>query len=284
MKVFLVTIVFLCFSFELHASYYPWPIISSVIIENTSSKDAIYHITYDAGRIYDSDSWLNETPKECKATQCIFVIAHRHKIKNGSSTARFEDAKTMKIGSTWKEILYPGGSSLYSWASSITEIHHSGDWVGGECVMAGLVPNTAPDGTSWDNFVSKVVLPPSLGNLSCLGLPPLNRWCAVVNPSVEFDFGTLPTANAVGTSRVKNVTIECSGGDTDYVLKIDGNDMLYLNNGMTAKFTVDGNPLGGTLKGKTGNNSIKLETTLGGVPPADGGSFSGTGVLRVSYP
>lgn len=127
------------------------------------------------------------------------------------------------------------------------------------------------------------------GTLDCIKPPPANEWCSLTTPSITFDYGTGSISNFRNNpTRTNNVNVECSSASdtgTKYVLKLAGNDSgeLSLSNGMSAEFTADGKSLGETLVGYTGNNTVKIDSTLSG-DPTDTGAFSGASILLVSYP
>lgn len=157
-------------------------------------------------------------------------------------------------------------------------INHFGGVNGQECVDAALAPRSY-QGTSglshlWSEWQTDRATPPNFA-VSCLGLPPINQWCALHDPLITFDFGTLQLADAENTKVRQNIGIDCSVPGMKYVLKLRGLDFIALDNGMNAKFTANDKPLGETLEGTAESNIVALEATLTGTPPKDGGVFSG---------
>lgn len=262
------------------AKTYKWPIVSGVDIQQGGGNKTTYVISmgYD---ILPESSATNEKISEC-VPNCILRFAFRKvDIATGANTSFlfiFPEVASGWSSITWKDLLV-ATSKLTT--TTVTKDVFTGS-EGLQCVDIGLIPVTYRD-AAWSTWLSTRVAPPGVTQ-RCFGFPPLNQWCALTTPSVTYDFGNVRVQNAVGSHLKTTVNVECTMG-MKYVLKIKGLDHMQLDNGMTAKFTANGKDLGEPLDSKVGQfNSVELEATLQGTPPAEGGYFSGTSVLAVSYP
>lgn len=118
---------------------------------------------------------------------------------------------------------------------------------------------------------------------SCVQAPPMNvPTCQFKDKSLAFDFGSLSKSTASGASREKDFTVSCTDDTSFTVNMLTGGKSLNLSNGMEATFSVAGSDVGSTLKGKSGDNTLKMKATLSGAPDADG-AFSGSTVMTIGY-
>ncbi|NLS54881.1 hypothetical protein [Hafnia alvei] len=270
-----------------NAVSYKWPVIESADVTITGSDSATYVLHFGYPTIPDN-STLDQIPTACESGSCVFIVTHRHNDGAGTITANPNDIPSSyvsewKRGTEWRNIL----KDTTNFGVSSFTVKHFGGVNGQECVDAALAPSVyrGSSGVShlWSEWQGARATPPNFA-VSCLGLPPVNQWCALHDPLITFDFGTLQLADAKGAKRKENIQIDCSVAGMKYVLKLRGLDFIALNNGMNAKFTADGKPLGETLEGTAVSNIVALEAELTGTPPQDGGDFSGTSILSVSYP
>lgn len=84
-----------------------------------------------------------------------------------------------------------------------------------------------------------------------MGMPPVGQWCALTEPQIIMDFGTL-VMNSANTAT--NTQIECTTG-MKYTLRLVGLEKIPLANGMQASLTADSKALGSTLDGSEGVKS-----------------------------
>jgi hypothetical protein len=274
-------------SLDISATSFKWPVIESADVTITGNDSATYVLHLGYPTIPDN-STLDQIPTPCINDSCVFIVTHRHNDGAGKITANTSDIPSSltsewKRGSSWRKIL----KDTTNYGMTAFTVNHFGGVNGQECVDAALAPR-AYQGTSgvshlWTEWQTDRATPPNFA-VSCLGLPPINQWCALHDPLITFDFGTLELADAENKTLKKNIGVDCSVAGMKYVLKLRGLDFIALDNGMNAKFTADGKPLGETLEGTVESNIVALEATLTGTPPQSGGVFSGTSILSVSYP
>lgn len=282
LKVFsLINIVF--FSLQNAQAEYKWPVIDSVDIRYNSNSSATYklHIAYVTIPL---SSELDQVPAACTADKCYLSVVHRHRLSSGYNTTQKDTLPSefnFSRKDTWSTILEK--TTKYSLPGTI-DITHLGN-NGGECVDLALIQYGAVNsGDSWSAWEANAERPPSEASRGCFGLPPVNEWCALTTPKLTLDFGILRMKDAVGATSQTTANVSCTAG-MKYTLKLKGLSKIYLSNGMTAEFTANNKKLGETLDGIKGeSNPVKLEATLTGTPPKDGGDFSGASVLSVSYP
>lgn len=252
------------------AQAYMWPVLDTVDIEIISSTDAKY-----TGR------WISielDASTDGPGNQYMGVL-HRH-VRTGANdvtTGAMQYSVNMRaydcpdylfscIGPQW--IANNGRSGSYV-------INHSGQENGNECV--GISTSATLNHSEWTS-----IRHPNVLAAQCLGTPPVDEWCALATPTIEFNYGRMALQNAVGKQLTRTVEIQCTAG-INYVLRLQGASSIALDNGMHASFTTDGDvPLGETLDGVSGKQFIQLTSTLQGTPTE--GPFSGSGVLFVSYP
>lgn len=274
-------------SLDTSATNFKWPVIESADVSITGQDSATYVLHFGYSTIPDN-STLDQVPTPCVNDWCVFIVTHRHNDGAGTITSNPNDipasyVSEWKRGSTWRKIL----KDTTNYGMAAFTINHFGGVNGQECVDAALAPRSY-QGTSglshlWSEWQADRATPPNFA-VSCLGLPPINQWCALHDPLITFDFGTLELADAENKKLKQNIGIDCSVAGMKYVLKLRGLDFIALDNGMNAKFTANDKPLGETLEGTAESNVVALEATLTGTPPKDGGVFSGTSILSVSYP
>ncbi|MDZ7320057.1 hypothetical protein N4G41_00190 [Kosakonia sacchari] len=249
---------------------FQWPVLDDVTVELTSSTTATYRgnwSTIDIDEQYDGNG-----------LQYIGII-HRHIRSSDQMLTTGTMSNPLRISSSDcpgflfscigpKWIQANGTSGSYT-------LTHSGGANGSECV--GISSLNTRDNATWASARHPVT--PAT---TCLGTPPANQWCAMVTPSIEFNYGNLTLADAAGSKLTKPLQVECTDG-MQFVLRLRGVSYISLSNGMHAELSTDNDaPLGTTLNGQQGINNINLTSTLTGqgVP----GSFSGQGILFVSYP
>lgn len=120
---------------------------------------------------------------------------------------------------------------------------------------------------------------------SCYLSPNQIEWCSLVTPVVNFEFGTLVSSKAQGSSIEKDISVYCTGA-VSYRLSLAGNagSVINLENGMDVDFRLDGQELNKPISSQDeGVISHKLTATLNGTPNTTG-AFNSTGVLFVNYP
>lgn len=278
---FLVTLLGGYSDVAISATTYKWPVISSVDVLYTSPTESTYTVHFDWISIPDSSA-LNTPPDVCMRETCNIRFVHRHYDIVTTNSGGLPGVTTDYVKypkNTWRDIL----ELTSTWSFSNTKTGHTGSQ-GGECIDLSVTSRSGgASDIDWDSYTANARKPPGVGT-GCFGLPPVNQWCALTTPSISFDFGTIKLEDAVGTRKKQNVNVECTVG-MKYVLKLKGLTDMSLDNGMTAEFTANGKKLGESLDGVAGKvNPVELEATLAGTPPADGGDFSGTSVLAVSYP
>lgn len=143
-----------------------------------------------------------------------------------------------------------------------------------------------------------IIRPPSLGGEvladpgSCdVVVPPSDEWCAMVTPTLEFNFGSMTTEQATsGTvSLTRDMQVECTA-DMNYIFFAVPSSDIELSNGMSAQLSVpissggNGYSISGTLNGTNGINNVSLQARLTNRTPTSTGPFSGSTVLGVTYP
>lgn len=264
------------------AKIYKWPVITGVDIKTTGSSKVNYVISIGYDLLPESSA-TNDKVKECNSSCMLRLAFRKMDIATGKDAPlifTFPDAASPWQGVTWKTLLEATNKLT---ATSTTKDTYSGI-EGNQCVDVGILPiSFSGDNATWSQWLSTRVAPPGV-TPRCFGFPPVNQWCALTTPSVSFNFGYVRLQDAVGVSQTADVNVECTMG-MKYVLKLKGLDHIQLDNGMVAKFTANGKALGEPLDGLQGKvNPVKLEATLQGTLPADGGDFSGASVLSVSYP
>lgn len=274
-------------NFGVSATSFKWPVIESADVTITGQDSATYVLHFGYPTIPDN-STLDQVPTPCMNDSCVFIVTHRHNDGAGTITSNPNDIPTSytsewKRGTDWRKIL----KDTTNYGMGAFTVKHFGGINGQECVDAAVAPKVyrGSSGVShlWSEWQVDRATPPNFA-VSCLGLPPIDQWCALHDPSITFDFGTLELADAENQTRNQNISIDCSVPGMKYVLKLRGLDFIALSNGMNAKFKANGKPLGETLEGTATSNIVDLEATLTGTPPQSGGAFSGSSVLSVSYP
>lgn len=165
-------------------------------------------------------------------------------------------------------------------------------------ISAGLYTATVPTSTYGGNSYSRGMLclryQYSIGNYvttfansdnACYLSPNTIEWCALVTPTVNFEFGTLVSSKAQGSSIEKIISVYCSGA-VSYKLSLAGQSgsVIPLDNGMNVDLSLDGQELNQTISSSDeGVISHKLTATLKGTPDTTG-AFNATAVMFVNYP
>ena len=168
-----------------------------------------------------------------------------------------------------------------TWGSGTMTVRHSGSANGNECAGTGVF-SFDTDNNVFDSWVANTWNGGAGTTGDCLGTPPVSQWCAMVTPSILFDYGTMVLTDASDKQEKMSVDVECTAG-MNYTLRLSGVDSIPLSNGMSAELTAGGLPLNSSLAGSVGTNPVEITSTLTGTPTS-AGAFSGTGVLFVSYP
>lgn len=247
---------------------YLWPVLDTLEITQTSSTTATYNGTWITIDIDDAADGIGYQ---------YMGVVHRHQTSTSVTTGDMSHAvritttecpglKFSCLGEKW--INTKGSTGTYT-------VYHGGGANGNECV--GLTTHNQQSGGSWTRRAE-----PSVPEAVCLGTPPVDQWCAMLTPTLEYNYGNLSIAEATGSQLTHPVSVECTDGIV-FILRLQGLSYISLNNGMKAEFTTDGNqPLGQEINGIAGIQSFNLTSTLTGTPSA--GDFNGTGILFVTYP
>lgn len=268
-----VQILFFIFSafFCSAVSAFRWPVLLDVDVNLTGAGTAIYSGQWGVVDVDDAYDDYGE--------KYIGVI-HRHISTSGSlvtgsmSNALSVTAKdcpdsVLKLscmGEKWIEKY--GESGSYS-------VNHSGAENGNECVAIAAVGQQT--NASWNDRKY-----PMVGAAQCIGTPPVEQWCALDTPAIEFAYGSLTLKNAEGKKISHQVDVECTDS-IQFILRLRGMDTIQLDNGMYAELTTDNDtPLGTTLEGDV-NKTIMLTSELKGAANRTG-PFYGSGILFVTYP
>ncbi|NIF33002.1 hypothetical protein F3J29_12765 [Enterobacter sp. Cy-643] len=250
---------------------FKWPIVLDTKVEVVSPTSVNYVGTWG---VIDVDDSLDDFGER------YIGILHRHSSTSGTlvtgsmanplnvsaSTCPDSQLRLSCLGAKWIE--------RYGESGSYT-VNHSGANVGSECVMIAAVPQQT--NASWVNRKF-----PNVGEAQCIGTPPVDQWCALDTKTLEFDYGSLTVQDAIGKKISKSLVVECTDR-IQFILRLKGSAKIPLSNGMFAVLTTnDGTPLGSVFDGDL-NNTIVLTSQLEGTP-VNTGSFSGNGILFVTYP
>lgn len=143
---------------------------------------------------------------------------------------------------------------------------------------------------TWAAVNNQTSVPPGIAPVSsgeCIGTPPDDEWCAPETINLDFDFGTIRQTSASGTQRSKDITVRCT---TDMKFKLFMQQQnatagsISLNNGMEGILSINGEALSDSIQqGTDGTVNIPLTVTLTGEPESEG-TFTGSGVVGISYP
>ncbi len=127
-----------------------------------------------------------------------------------------------------------------------------------------------------------VAHPPGMTGACDSVAPPVNQWCAPTESNLTFNFNTIKTP-LTQASMSKNLGVYCTT-DMKYSLKLAGlaSGAFTLSNGITATITANSSPMGSTLNGRAGDQSVLITTTLSG--NGSTGGFSGSSIISVNYP
>lgn len=258
----------LIFFIPFPACSYIWPVLDTLEITQTSSTTATYTGTWITVDIDDA--------ADGTGFQYMGVV-HRHQSGNSVTTGDMSHAlritttecpglKFSCLGEKW--ISTYGRTGTYS-------VTHGGGENGNECV--GLTTHNQRTNGTWTRRAE-----PSIPEAVCLGTPPVDQWCAMLTPTLEFNYGNLSLTEAPGRQLTHPVSVECTDGIV-FILRLQGLSYIPLHNGMKAEFTVNnGTPLGHEISGVAGIQTFNLTSTLTGTPST--GDFNGTGILFVTYP
>jgi len=139
-----------------------------------------------------------------------------------------------------------------------------------------------PEGSSAGGLSPLV---PELNGLlsgTCVGVTPLEEWCAMETREAEFNFGTLNISSWSGQRLTKAINVQCTGSVKYQLRTGSGARSISLSNGGLAKLDVDGG-WGQTVQGVAGTNTHTLGVELT-EPPLTSGPYNGSEVISVSYP
>lgn len=126
-----------------------------------------------------------------------------------------------------------------------------------------------------------IVFTPDSVAASCISIPPINKWCAIVEPQIELNYGNINLDEAVGKETSTEIEVYCNS-DVAFTIRLIGLSEIPLNNGMNAELSINGKPLLSDLIGIQGTNKVKLSSKLQGTPSV--GAFNGSGLLYINYP
>ncbi|REE78255.1 hypothetical protein [Pantoea ananatis] len=268
------------------ADAYTWPYVASVEVHIISAKTVEY-VLHMATTVVDDSS---VTPNTLVHTVRTAAGKTPHGTPNWAwgTYRRYRDRTGAIIAA--HERLYSGQLIDYveDVASELSSMYGSGTLTttnrrmddGGECVGTGMW--TYEGNQTWESFVATDLWNGGvLGG--CLGIPPVDQWCALKTPTVEIAYGTLTLKDAEGSNKTAGVTVECTTG-MKYTLRLqDANNETSLDNGGRVTWKAGGMAMGETLTGEAGENGVDLTATLHG-PFGRTGEFHGSGILFVSYP
>jgi len=88
------------------------------------------------------------------------------------------------------------------------------------------------------------------------------------------DFGNLQEDKYNGSNQSTSINITCSGAST---IRFTSGSSVTLNNGTRATLTFNGYPQGSNFSLYTGNNTVRVNATLSGVPTL--GNFTGSSTV-----
>ncbi|MGY3309283.1 hypothetical protein ACVW06_002308 [Pantoea ananatis] len=269
------------------AVQYEWPYADNLTVTILSSTSAEYHLHITTAMIDDPTIGAKESLGDVAQKKGIdgtgnFIFGgyHRHNQTAGRPPTATPVGNKGLQRSVWFTSVAKELSATFRGTTMI--VNHSGSANGSECVGSTLWPESADkQNLNFDTWLSMTWNGGIEG--SCLGVPPVNEWCALTTPVINFAYGNLTVADFEGASRTTTVGVECTTG-MKYTLRLPTADQrIALNNGGTASVTANGSVLGKTLHGQAGENQVELTVTLNG-PYERTGTFEGSGVLFVSYP
>lgn len=267
-----------------------WPIVTHVDILITSPTTARYTVTM--GTISEEDERITGVMTFKKAMDTLGMggfypsgktvfWSHYHRHNNAGGGVSSSPTRAYQF-STEERFVSVAATVTDRYGSGTFSIIHSGGANGNECVGSTTHSSSNDTGFNFDEWLSRAWN--GLDGISkrCLGTPPPNEWCALSTPAVTLEFGNVGIRDIARANAEAKVGVQCTTG-MKYTLRLVGADAIPLSNGLKAELSAAGQPLGATLNGAAGDNTVDLTAKLSGNNPTDG-AFSGQGVLFVSYP
>lgn len=178
----------------------------------------------------------------------------------------------------WSKIL------ASQFGKGVIKLNFTGGAYGSSCVGTGVwsgsTTNYNVQSIDIDQFMSFYSW--DGGKSTCITTPPSNEWCALTEPVITLDFGTLALSNAPSANAHATTKVECTSG-IKYALRLTGDELssIQLNNGMKATLTANSKAMGALMEGVKGLNTVTLGANLAGTGKT--GPFTGSGVLIVAY-
>ncbi|EKY3199112.1 hypothetical protein RBA29_003680 [Cronobacter turicensis] len=110
----------------------------------------------------------------------------------------------------------------------------------------------------------------------CVNIPPIEQWCKITTPELQFDHGTITLSDAEGSSVTKNMNVECVD-DMAVSFKLMSNDSyIYLDDGK-AEIKVNDRALGSKIDLPAGQSVVTVKDLLTGMTSE--GAHTGSSVL-----
>lgn len=159
---------------------------------------------------------------------------------------------------------------LYTtWGQRLPNIYHTGNKLtNDDC--AGYFYAADYDsvyGMPWSSVIAPA---------GCVNIPPIEQWCKITTPELQFDHGTITLSDAEGSSVTKNMNVECVD-DMAVSFKLMSNDSyIYLDDGK-AEIKVNDRALGSKIDLPAGQSVVTVKDMLTGMTSE--GAHTGSSVL-----
>lgn len=270
-----------------HSATYKWPYTASIEIDITSATTATYKHRMSSATINDPTILISDTVETVlakkgipDANHMVWGLYHRHNNPGGEPTASATNKLDVPLNSNFVNAADNLERRFGTGYIGVTS--HSNTPNGNECVGSTLynggyyqAPMSSFLAHSWNGGATSA-------QDSCIGTPPVNQWCALLTPELTLSYPDMKVENAAGATVSGDVQVHCTTG-MKYTLRLRTPMGIALSNGMTAQLTANGLPLNSALNGETGDNTVKITSTLEGSPEKSG-EFKGENILYVSYP
>lgn len=155
------------------------------------------------------------------------------------------------------------------WGQSLPNVFHTGDKLTkNDCVgyFYALRPETG-HAIPWSSVIAPA---------GCVNIPPIEQWCKITTPELQFDHGTITLSDAEGSSVTKNMNVECVD-DMAVSFKLMSNDSyVYLDDGK-AEIKVNDRALGSKIDLPAGQSLVTVKDMLTGMTSE--GAHTGSSVL-----
>jgi hypothetical protein len=239
-------IFFMTLLFSLSAQAGLWPIITSVRIQQVSSK-YYYYITQKPVEVGPSVDVVMKNQ--------YIELNHRHNPETmdvpGTPQIQSYTGTSDKTISQLAMELYNGSGKNQAYVT------HSGQTPSiHECVAYIVDPQ---DGRYTTAPWSSVLAPGG-----CLAVPPADQWCKITSPEIVLEHGTVTLKQSEGNVATTSLNVMCTVPSSITFNLITKDKYVYLDEGKS-EITIDGKPLNSKVDLPEGDSQIPVKDLLTGV-------------------